>query len=200
MSVQKKNARKSLKTLQATRGSASLVGRSTKSPRNKLALDDSNFGGEIYKDENTLQTAATEIVIRKSARNLKHQRPADKEPVEEKPKGINVGVQVSFTNTITEAILTSPTIAADNHWQPLAEKRQKLIETLLEEKYQMQKKIDQLSQELEEKKQMLEEANSLVEVIKDLANNSENDDTGIDVGDVSACENGNADTTIHDEC
>lgn len=173
MSDQEKNVRKSLKTLQSTAHNAdTLVGRPLTNLKQHI-LTPSNI--EVSDNESPQQLNLKETGKVVAARNRSSESP----PLETEVKK-HVSIQVEFANKITVDDLTNPKEASDNYWKTLAIKQQNLIETLMEEKHKMKKRVEELQHELTLYKQMLEEANSFVDVIKEMTND-ENDDTGIDL-------------------
>ncbi|XP_073956520.1 uncharacterized protein, partial [Choristoneura fumiferana] len=68
------------------------------------------------------------------------------------------------------------------------------LQDALDENEKLRNLIEELKEKNSEYKQMLEEANSFIEVIKEEIGNSGNDDTGIDVNDIST-----ADETTEDD-
>ncbi|CAG4956322.1 unnamed protein product [Colias eurytheme] len=140
----------------------------------------------------TLQHTSSdrENLVGRPSKGLKHQLSQESlSDVEVKRKNISTKeVQVNFDNKITVDDLTNPEGASEKYWQLLAEKRQEALQESLDENEKLRKIIEDLKEENAQYKQMLEEANSFVEVIKEeLANNS-NNDTGIDVNDISTAD------------
>ncbi|XP_045498384.1 geminin [Colias croceus] len=140
----------------------------------------------------TLQHTSSdrENLVGRPSKGLKHQLSQESlSDVEVKRKNISTKeVQVNFDNKITVDDLTNPEGASEKYWQLLAEKRQEALQESLDENEKLRKIIEDLKEENAQYKQMLDEANSFVEVIKEeLANNS-NNDTGIDVNDISTAD------------
>lgn len=131
-------------------------------------------------------------------KNLKHQLPQETSiDFEVKRKNLSTKeTQASIVNKVTVEDLTNPEGASENYWQILAEKRQVALQDALDENEKLHKIIDDLKEENVLFKQMLDEANSFVEVIKEELANSSNNDTGIDVNDISTAEDT---STVEDE-
>ncbi|KAG6440648.1 geminin [Manduca sexta] len=151
------------------------------------------------KSLRTLQRTAAdrENLVGRPIKSLKHQL-SQESPLdigEVKRKNLSTKeTQANLDTQISEDDLTNPDGASEKYWQILAEKRQIALQDALEENEKLRKIIEDLKEENAQYKQMLDEANSFVEVIKEeLANNS-NNDTGIDVNDVST-----ADETADDD-
>ncbi|CAK1556401.1 unnamed protein product [Leptosia nina] len=145
----------------------------------------------------TLQHTATdtENLVGRPSKSLKHQLTQETlVDVEVKRKNIATKeVQVDIKEKVTADDLTNPEGASEKYWQILAEKRQQALQEALDENEKLRKIIDDLKEENVQYKQMLEEANSFVEVIKEELANGSNNDTGIDVNDIST-----ADDTVDD--
>ncbi|CAK1580091.1 unnamed protein product [Parnassius mnemosyne] len=146
----------------------------------------------------TLQHTATdtENLVGRPSKNLKHQLSQDT-PVDVEVKRKNISskeTQANLDNKISARDLTDPNGASEKYWQKLAEKRQVALQEALDENEKLRNIIEELKQENVLYKQMLDEANSFVEVIKEELANSSNNDTGIDVNDVSQ-----SDTTQEDD-
>ncbi|KAF9797383.1 hypothetical protein SFRURICE_005859 [Spodoptera frugiperda] len=144
------------------------------------------------KSLKTLQHTAAdrENLVGRPSKSLKHQL-SQESPVDVEVKRKNLSTketQANLDTTITVDDLTNPEGPSEKYWQLLAEKRQVALQEALDENEKLRKIIEDLKEENTLFKQMLEEANSFVEVIKEeLANNS-NNDTGIDVNDVSTAD------------
>ncbi|XP_072949083.1 uncharacterized protein geminin isoform X2 [Epargyreus clarus] len=151
----------------------------------------------------TLQHTATdrENLVGRPSKNLKHQISLDS-PVEVEVKRKIVQskeTQANFTNKVTAEDLTNPKGASESYWKILSEKRQKALEETLEENEKLKQEIDALKEENAKYKVMLEEANSFIEVFKEELQNCGNDDTGIDVNDVSTADEANDEEHKSDE-
>ncbi|KAJ0176749.1 hypothetical protein K1T71_007928 [Dendrolimus kikuchii] len=146
------------------------------------------------KSLKTLQRTATgsENLVGRPTKSLKHQLTQDTPvDVEAKRKILSTQskeTQVDLDSKITEKDLTDPEGASENYWQILADKRQVALQDALDENEKLRKIIDDLKEENAVFKQMLEEANSFIEVIKEELANTSNNDTGIDVNDVSTAD------------
>ncbi|CAH1638107.1 unnamed protein product [Spodoptera littoralis] len=144
------------------------------------------------KSLKTLQHTASdrENLVGRPSKSLKHQL-SQESPVDVEVKRKNLSTketQANLDTTITVDDLTNPEGPSEKYWQLLAEKRQVALQEALDENEKLRKIIEDLKEENTLFKQMLDEANSFVEVIKEeLANNS-NNDTGIDVNDVSTAD------------
>ncbi|OWR41093.1 geminin [Danaus plexippus plexippus] len=140
----------------------------------------------------TLQHTATdrENLVGRPSKSLKHQLSQESVvDVEVKRKNLcTKEVQVNLEDKICAKDLTDPEGASEKYWQILSEKRQVALQDALEENEKLRKIIEDLKQENMQFKQMLDEANSFVEVIKEELANSSNNDTGIDVNDVSTAD------------
>ncbi|CAG9562047.1 unnamed protein product [Danaus chrysippus] len=144
------------------------------------------------KSLKTLQHTATdrENLVGRPSKSLKHQLSQESVvDVEVKRKNLcTKEVQVNLEDKISAKDLTDPDGASEKYWEILSEKRQVALQDALEENEKLRKIIEDLKQENMQFKQMLEEANSFVEVIKEELANSSNNDTGIDVNDVSTAD------------
>ncbi|GBP61325.1 Geminin [Eumeta japonica] len=150
---------------------------------------DSLKGGR--KTLKTLQHTAVENenLVGRGAKNLKHQLSPPPVDVEAKRKNLNhKETQADFINKVTEQDLTNPDGPSEKYWELLAKKRQVALQEALEENKTLQELVDKLKEENAALKQMLEEANSFVEIVKQELADSANDDTGIDVNDVSTAD------------
>ncbi|XP_038209778.1 geminin [Zerene cesonia] len=152
----------------------------------------------------TLQHTSTdrENLVGRPSKSLKHQLSQESlVDVEVKRKNLSTKeVQVNLENKVTADDLTNPEGASEKYWQILAEKRQQALQESLDENEKLRKIIEDLKEENAQYKQMLEEANSFVEVIKEeLANNS-NNDTGIDVNDISTADETTEENQDPEEC
>lgn len=152
----------------------------------------------------TLQHSANdrENLVGRPTKGLKHQLSQESpgESVEVKRKNLlSKETQANLDTKISEDDLTNPKGASEKYWQILAEKRQLALQDALDENEKLRKTIEELKEENASLKQMLEEANSFVEIIKEELANDSNNDTGIDVNDVStADETTEEDTTKND--
>ncbi|XP_068633209.1 geminin [Battus philenor] len=140
----------------------------------------------------TLQHTAIdrENLVGRPSKSLKHQLTQET-PVEVGVKRKNISskeTQVNLESNVTARDLTDPDGPSEKYWEILAKKREVALEEAFEENEKLRKIIEDLKQENSLYKQMLDEANSFVEVIKEELANSSKDDTGIDVNDVSQCE------------
>ncbi|XP_059051317.1 geminin [Achroia grisella] len=139
------------------------------------------------KSLKTLQHTATdrENLVGRSTKSLKHQLSQESlVDIEVKRKNLlSKETQANLDTKISVEDLTNPE-ASEKYWKILAEKRRVALEEALDENEKLHKIIAELKKENQQTKQMLEEANSFIEVIKEELSNT-NDDTGIDVNDVS---------------
>ncbi|XP_063623920.1 geminin [Cydia splendana] len=140
----------------------------------------------------TLQHTASdrENLVGRPSKTLKHQLSQDS-PVDVEVKRKNLSTketQANFDTKISADDLTNPEGASEKYWQILAEKRQVALQDALDENEKLRQIIEELKEKNAEYKQMLEEANSFIEVIKEELNTGSNDDTGIDVNDVSTAD------------
>ncbi|XP_026761809.1 geminin [Galleria mellonella] len=139
------------------------------------------------KSLKTLQQTAidSENLVGRPTKNLKHQLSQESVvDIEAKRKNLSSKeTQANLENKISIEDLTNPE-ASEKYWKILAEKRRVALEEALEENEKLHKIIAELKKENQQIKQMLEEANSFIEVVKEELSNT-NDDTGIDVNDVS---------------
>ncbi|XP_053609869.1 geminin [Plodia interpunctella] len=135
----------------------------------------------------TLQHTASdrENLVGRPMKNLKHQLSQENiVDVEVKRKNLSTKeTQANLDTNITVEDLTNPE-ASEKYWKILAEKRRVALQEALEENEKLHKLIAELKKENLQTKQMLEEANSFIEIVKEELSNT-NDDTGIDVNDVS---------------
>ncbi|XP_060803155.1 geminin isoform X2 [Amyelois transitella] len=135
----------------------------------------------------TLQHTASdrENLVGRPTKNLKHQLSQENvADVEVKRKNLSTKeTQANLDTNITVEDLTNPE-ASEKYWKILAEKRRVALQEALEENEKLHKLIAELKKENLQTKQMLEEANSFIEIVKEELSNT-NDDTGIDVNDVS---------------
>ncbi|CAF4882029.1 unnamed protein product [Pieris macdunnoughi] len=140
----------------------------------------------------TLQHAATdtENLVGRPSKNLKHQLSQETLiDLEVKRKNIATKeVQVDIKDKVSVDDLTNPDGASEKYWEILAEKRQQALHEALDENEKLRKIIDDLKEENSQYIKMLEEANSFVEVIKEELANGSNNDTGIDVNDISTAD------------
>ncbi|CAH0691740.1 unnamed protein product [Spodoptera exigua] len=146
------------------------------------------------KSLKTLQHTASdrENLVGRPSKSLKHQLSQESPvsvDVEVKRKNLSTKeTQANLDTTITVDDLTNPEGPSEKYWQLLAEKRQVALQEALDENEKLRKIIEDLKEENAVFKQMLEEANSFVEVIKEELANTSNNDTGIDVNDVSTAD------------
>lgn len=151
----------------------------------------------------TLQHTATdtENLVGRPSKSLKHHIAQDNViNVEIKKKNVSTKeTQVNLENKISAEDLTNPDGASERYWHILAEKRQVALQEALDENEKLRKVIEDLKQENVQYKQMLDEANSFVEVIKEELANSSNNDTGIDVNDVSTADETTEEDTNNSE-
>uniref|UniRef100_A0A1E1WQR7 Geminin n=1 Tax=Pectinophora gossypiella TaxID=13191 RepID=A0A1E1WQR7_PECGO len=150
------------------------------------------------KSLKTLQRVADdqENLVGRPSKSLKHQLSQESVVEVEIKKKLSTSTketQADLHNKISVDDLTNPEGASDTYWKILADKRQVALQEALDENERLRKIIEDLKEENTQIKQMLDEANSFVEVIKEELANT-NDDTGIDVNDVST-----ADETINNE-
>uniref|UniRef100_A0A0K8TM38 Putative geminin-like protein n=1 Tax=Tabanus bromius TaxID=304241 RepID=A0A0K8TM38_TABBR len=88
---------------------------------------------------------------------------------------------------ITAEDLTSSESPSEHYWEILAEQRRKALNETLEENQKLYERIDGLEDELSTTKEMLEEAKSLVEVLTEMLN--ENEEQNTDEGNTSGMSN-----------
>uniref|UniRef100_A0A2A4ISK1 Geminin n=1 Tax=Heliothis virescens TaxID=7102 RepID=A0A2A4ISK1_HELVI len=144
------------------------------------------------KSLKTLQHTASdrENLVGRPSKSLKHQL-SQESPVDVEVKRKNLSTketQANLDTKITVDDLTNPEGPSEKYWELLAEKRQVALQDALDENEKLRKIIEDLKEENALFKQMLDEANSFVEVIKEELANSSNNDTGIDVNDVSTAD------------
>nr|XP_021188223.2 geminin [Helicoverpa armigera] len=144
------------------------------------------------KSLKTLQHTASdrENLVGRPSKSLKHQL-SQESPVDVEVKRKNLSTketQANLDSKITVDDLTNPEGPSEKYWELLAEKRQVALQDALDENEKLRKIIEDLKEENALFKQMLDEANSFVEVIKEELANSSNNDTGIDVNDVSTAD------------
>ncbi|KAM3965189.1 geminin DNA replication inhibitor [Aphomia sociella] len=153
------------------------------------------------KSLKTLQHTATdrENLVGRGTKSLKHQLSQESiVDIEVKRKNLSSKeTQANLDTKISVEDLTNPE-ASEKYWKILAEKRRVALEEALDENEQLHKMIAELKKENQQTKQMLEEANSFIEVIKEELSNT-NDDTGIDVNDVSTLDMTNEEDTKNNE-
>ncbi|XP_041978897.1 geminin-like [Aricia agestis] len=143
------------------------------------------------KSLKTLQHAAsdTENLVGRPSKSLKHQLSQETVVADVEVKRKNISskeIQVNLQNKVSVDDLTNPEKASETYWKLLAEKRQVALQEALDENETLRQLIEELKKENGEMKQMLEEANSFIEVVKE--NLNKDDDTGIDVNDVSTAD------------
>ncbi|KAJ8721968.1 hypothetical protein PYW08_004370 [Mythimna loreyi] len=141
----------------------------------------------------TLQHTASdrENLVGRPSKSLKHQLSQESPPADVEVKRKNLSTketQANLDTKITVDDLTNPEGPSEKYWELLAEKRQVALQDALDENEKLRKIIEDLKEENALFKQMLEEANSFVEVIKEELANTSNNDTGIDVNDVSTAD------------
>ncbi|KAJ2948976.1 hypothetical protein O0L34_g5916 [Tuta absoluta] len=153
-----------------------------------------NGSNSARKSLKTLQRVASdqENLVGRPSKTLKHQlsqqdSPVDLEVKRKSPSFKEKETQANLDSKISVDDLTNPKGASETYWKILAEKRQVALQDALDENERLRKVIEDLKEENTTIKQMLEEANSFVEVIKEELANT-NDDTGIDVNDVSTAD------------
>lgn len=95
----------------------------------------------------------------------------------------NKSIQAGSDNKIKAEDLVSEDGPSENYWEVVAERRRIALEETLEENRLLHERIEELEEENRISKQMLEETKSLVEVLTEMVGDQE--DTGIDVGDIS---------------
>ncbi|XP_026734792.1 geminin [Trichoplusia ni] len=144
------------------------------------------------KSLKTLQHTASdrENLVGRPSKSLKHQL-SQESPIDIEVKRKNLSTketQANLDGKVTVEDLTNPEGASEKYWEILAGKRQVALQDALEENEKLRKIIEDLKEENVLFKQMLDEANSFVEVIKEELANSSNNDTGIDVNDVSTAD------------
>ncbi|KPJ20133.1 Geminin [Papilio machaon] len=139
----------------------------------------------------TIQSTATdtENLVGKPSNSPKHQLSRESPvldiapPVKRKSPS-HKKVQANLDDKVSVDDLTNPKTASKNYWKALATKSQAALQEALSQNEKLHETIEELKEEIVKLREMLEEANAFVEVVKDLTNNT-NDDTGIDVNDVS---------------
>ncbi|XP_013144096.1 PREDICTED: geminin [Papilio polytes] len=142
------------------------------------------------KSLRTIQSTVTdtENLVGKPSNSPKHQLSRespvlDIAPPLKRKSPSHKKVQANLDDKVSVDDLTNKT-ASKNYWKALATKSQAALQEALSQNEKLHETIEELREENMKLREMLEEANAFVEVVKDLTNNT-NDDTGIDVNDVS---------------
>lgn len=80
---------------------------------------------------------------------------------------------------VTEEDLTTEGEPSEYYWKGLAEKRREVLEVSLKENQELYEKVESLEEELSIARQMLEESKNLVEVLTEMIQENENNDSGL---------------------
>lgn len=158
-----------------------------------MSLQDTQETTRVTRSLKTVQPTANDNknLVGRPSKRFKHQiSQENNEPVEVKKKNVaNKETQANLDGNIIEDDLINTDEPSGKYWQILAEKRQIALQEFLDKNAKLLEIIEHYKKENAVLKQMVSEANSFVEIVKEeLASNNSNDDTGIDVNDVSSAD------------